>query len=298
VCARSLFERGLSRRLVLAGGAMAAVWPQAAGAADEFAALETRVNGKLGLSALDLASGRRIAHRAGEYVPMCSTFKAMAVAAVLARVDRGEERLERFVRYGPHDLLPYAPVTRAHVADGGMPLDGLCAAAIEQSDNTAANLILRSIGGPKGWTAYVRGLGDTVSSLDRYEPALNDVPPGQPRDATMPGAMLENLRRVLLGDALSSTSMIRLADWMVSCRTGLSRLRAGLPKDWRIGDKTGTGDSGASGDIAIAWAPGGPILISAYMFCARSTPDAVRDAGYADAARIVANAFRGSGAHG
>jgi len=293
------FARGLSRRLVLAGGAAAAAWPALAGDMNAaFTAIEGRVGGTLGLSALDLSTARRITHRAGDYYPMCSTFKLMAVAALLARVDRGEERLDRFVRYGPGDLLSYAPVTRAHVGDGGMRLDGLCAAAIEQSDNTAANLILAAIGGPRGWTRYVRALGDTASLLDRTEPALNDVPPGQQRDATTPGAMLENLHKVLAGGALSELSRNQLGVWMVACRTGLTRLRAGLPAAWRVGDKTGTGDSGASGDLAIAWTPGGAVLISAYMFCARSTPDAVRDAGYAEAARIVAQTFRGTRAHG
>jgi beta-lactamase class A len=263
-----------------------------------FAAIEARIGGRIGVAALDTVSGERLAYRANERFAMCSTFKAMAVAAALARVDRGLEHLDRFVRYSQADLLPYAPVTRAHVGAGGMAFGDLCAAAVEQSDNTAANLILESIGGPAGWTHFVRTLGDASSRLDRTEPALNTSIAGDARDTTTPLAMLADLQLVVLGKVLAPASRERLASWMVQCQTGLSRLRAGLPAAWRIGDKTGTGEHGASGDIAVVWRAGdAPVVIASYIRGAHAT-DAARDQAYAEVGRIVALAFNPKPTHG
>jgi len=268
-------------------------------AADQLGAIEARTGGRLGVAALDTSTGRRLAHRAGERFPMCSTFKALAVAALLAKVDRGAERLDRFVAYGRQDLLPYAPITSAHVRDGGMSLGGLCAAAIEHSDNTAANLILAQIGGPAGWTAFARALGDPISRLDRTEPALNEAEPGDARDTTAPQAMLADLRAVGVGGVLSEASRARLVGWMVDCQTGQARLRAGLPPSWRTGDKTGTGEDGTANDIAVAFAPGGSILITSYLTGAERVSDAQRDAAHAEVARVVVEAFRPeAAAHG
>lgn len=287
-----------SRRGVVAGAAASLLASPALAAAplaaDPFAAIEARTGGRLGVAALDVRTGARLARRADERFAMCSTFKAMLAAAALARVDRGLDRLDRFVPYGRADLLDYAPITRAHVGAGGMRLGDLCAAAVELSDNTAANLVLASIGGPPAWTRFVRALGDGASRLDQHEPALNDVPPGQARNTTTPAAMLADLRRVVLGDALSPASRERLTGWMVACKTGLSRLRAGLPPAWRIADKTGTWSDAhsLSGDIAVAWTPDGPIVIACYLAGADAASPAARDAAIADVARIVARSFR------
>jgi beta-lactamase class A len=280
-----------SRRDLLIGAA-AGVGGGWALAADRLGAIEAETGGRLGVAALDMATGRRLAHRAGERFPMCSTFKMLAVSALLAKVDRGGEDLARFVPYGPADLLAYAPVTRAHVGEGGMRLSALCAAAIEHSDNTAANLILARIGGPAGWTGFARAVGDPISRLDRSEPALNTAEAGDARDTTAPQAMLADLRAVAAGGVLSPTSRARLVGWMVDCQTGRSRLRAGLPQGWRAGDKTGTGDAGTANDMAIAFAPGGPILITSYLTGAVQASDAERDAAHAEVARVVVDAFR------
>ena len=282
------------RRLV--AGAAASLWAASASAADALAAVEAAVGGRLGVAALDVATGLRLAHRADERFPMCSTFKAMAVAAVLSRVDREADRLDRLVRYDESHLLDYSPVTRPRVGEGGMPLGDLCAAAIEKSDNTAANLILGSIGGPGGWTAFVRTLGDHASRLDRTEPTLNEARPGDQRDTTTPLAMLADLRVTLLGKFLSPISRERLSGWMMACDTGRARLRAGLPNDWRIGDKTGTGDHGSTNDIAFAMTERSSILIACYLTSAESASPAERDAAHARVGRIVVDAFRSSGA--
>lgn len=257
--------------------------------------LEASSGGRLGVYALDVATGATIVHRADERYPMCSTFKFLAVAAVLERVDRQRERLDRQIRYSQADLLGYAPVTRKNVATGSLSVGALCAAAIEYSDNTAANLLLASLGGPRAVTAFARSLGDAVTRLDRTEPDLNAGNPGDPRDTTAPRAMASDMRAILLGSVLSASLRAKLAGWMVDCRTGLSCLRAGFPHSWRVGDKTGSGGPvnavGASdtrNDIAIAWRPQGrPAIVAAYLTGSRLTSSG-SDAVLAGVARIVA----------
>jgi beta-lactamase class A len=209
---------------------------------ERLGAIEAREGGRLGVAVIDTESGQRVGHRGVERFPMCSTFKALAAAAVLKRVDEGEERLSRIVPYGPNDLLEYAPVTKARAAEGGMTVGDLCAAAIDWSDNTAANLILAVIGGPGGLTRFARSLGNSMTRLDRNEPSLNAGVPGDERDTTTPSAIAEDLRILLLGDMLSEPSRRQLEAWMIADKVGDRRLRAGLPRGWVVGDKTGSGD--------------------------------------------------------
>jgi beta-lactamase class A len=283
-----------TRRGAIFGAAVAVLAVAPASAAEEaFAPIEQRVGGRLGVAALDTSTGARLSYRAGERFALCSTFKLLAVSAVLASVDRGHMHLDHVIPYGPADLLDYAPVSRAHVKAGGLPLGDLCQAAIELSDNTAANLILRQLGGPAAVTAFVRSLGDPVTRLDRTEPTLNTAILGDPRDTTTPAAMLGDLRALSLGGVLSPGSRERLNGWLVACQTGKTRLRAGLRAGWRIGDKTGTGDNGTANDVAVAWAPGGPILIACYLTQAKRVTDADRDGVHAEVARLVVQQFRG-----
>ncbi|MBD8874066.1 class A beta-lactamase [Rhodanobacter sp. DHB23] len=253
------------------------------------AALERRHGGRLGVSILDTGNGRRCGHRADERFLMCSTFKVLAAGAVLAHVDQGVERLDRRVVFGRDAVLSWAPVTSHRVGAPGMSVAELCQAAITVSDNTAANLLLASLGGPAAVTAFVRRLGDPLSRLDRIEPALNVGSPGDLRDTTTPNAMLGNLHALLLGDALSAASRDRLATWMRATRTGLDKLRAGLPSGWRAGDKTGSGAYDETNDIAVFWPPRRkPLLVAAYL--AGSTADAAgRSAMLAEAGRIAAS---------
>lgn len=208
-------------------------------AAEHFAAIEARSGGRLGVAALDIGSGKRIDYRANERFAMCSTFKAVLAAAVLKRVDEHEQRLSDLVEYNETDLLDYAPVTKEHVKEGGMTVDALCAAAVEYSDNTAANLLLRTIGGPAALTRYLRSVGDRASRLDRIEPDLNTAIAGDERDTTTPAAMLENLRVLLLADALSAESLGILEGWLMQSKTGAATIRAGLPSTWRVGTRLG-----------------------------------------------------------
>jgi beta-lactamase class A len=229
------------------------------------AAYERETGGRIGLYAENLASGTKIAWRAEERFVMCSTFKASLAAFVLARVDRGEDRLDDMVTYGAQDLLDYAPVAKQNLAAGAMSVSDMCKAIVELSDNTCANLLLARSGGPAALTAFWRSTGDTVSRLDHNEPELNRSPPGDPHDTTTPAAMAGNLRRFVLGEVLSTHSRQHLTEWLVGCKTGNNRLRGGLPREWKIGDKTGNNGKDASGDIAIAWPnAGGPVLVCVY----------------------------------
>ena len=255
--------------------------------AKSIAAIEAKMDSRIGVAALDTGSGKRLDHRSEERFPMCSTFKFLAVAAVLKRVDQGKENLERFIRYDEKEILEYAPVTKAHLNDGGMTLGALCAAAIEQSDNTAGNLLLAAIGGPPGLTNFARNFGDDMTRLDRIEPELNSAIPGDERDTTTPAAMCSNMQRLLLSDVLSEPSRHLLEDWLRRNETGALMIRAGVPKTWSIGDKTGRGSNGATNDIAILHPPGrAPIVIGVYSIGSKAPSDD-RAAVVAEAARLV-----------
>jgi beta-lactamase class A len=257
-------------------------------AASQFAELERRNGGRLGVAALDTASGRRVGHRADELFALCSTFKFLAAAFVLARVDRGEEKLDRRVVFSDKDLVTYSPVTKEHVEPGSMSMAEICDAAVTLSDNTAGNLMLASFGGPFGLTSYMRSLGDRITRLDRIETELNEAKPGDPRDTTTPAAMLGTMQRLLIEDALSASSRNRLIGWLLVSKTGGKRLRAGLPADWRVGDKTGSGNNGTANDVAIAFPPGrAPILIAAYYTESAALSDDARNTVIAEAGRLA-----------
>ena len=254
-------------------------------------AIEARESGRLGVFVRDTGTGVTIGHRADERFPMCSTFKFMAAAGALKRVDEGAERLDRTIAYGPKDLLEYAPITKTHVADGGMTLGDLCAAAIDWSDNTAGNLVLATIGGPAGFTQFARSLGDAVTRLDRNEPTLNESLPGDPRDTTSPRAMAADMQKLLLGGALSEASRRQLQAWLISDKVGDKRLRAGLPSSWRIGDKTGSGERGSANTIAILWPPDGAPLIATVYYTESSAPMDARNAIHKEIGGLIAQTF-------
>jgi beta-lactamase class A len=255
---------------------------------DPFGELEASLGGRVGVFGLDTASGRALAHRADERFAMCSTFKWALAAAVLERVDREELRLDAEVRFDAGDLLDYAPLTTEHVGSGSMTIQELAEAIVTISDNTAANLLLPKVGGPAGLTAFFRTLGDSVTRLDRNEPMLNTNHPGDPRDTTSPRAMVGAMQRVLSGGRLSARSRTLLTRWMLGCKTGRDRLRAGLPKAWTVGAKTGTGRNGAANDVAVAWPPARrPIFVAAYLSDSKQPPERL-SAAHAEIGRIVA----------
>lgn len=257
----------------------------------QVAALETHLGGRIGVAAIDTGRGARLAHRSDERFAMCSTFKWVLAAAVLARQDQSAGILGQYLPYGPADLLPHSPVTGAHVTDGALSVRDLSEAVVEQSDNGAANLLLKFLGGPAALTDYLRSIGDRTTRLDRTETSLNENRRGDPRDTTTSNAMLRTMQAVLIGNVLSAASREMLLTWLKGCQTGLARLRAGLPQTWPAGDKTGTGENGAANDVAIAWPPQrAPILIAAYLSESHAPAEAL-DAAHARLGGIVAAAF-------
>lgn len=279
--------------LVGAARHAAAAEPRDGDLARRLARIEEESGGRLGVGLLDSGSGRLVAHRGGERFPLCSTVKALMAGAVLVRIDRGEDGLDRRLRYGPDDLVPYSPLTGPRAGGEGMSVAELCEAAVTVSDNTAANLLLATMGGPAGLTGELRALGDATTRLDRTEPDLNEAVPGDPRDTTTPEAMARSLGRLVLGDALVPASRALLTAWLVGCRTGDARLRAGLPGGWRVGDKTGSGERGTANDVAVLWPPGrAPLVLTVYLTGAETSPEA-RSATIAQVARAVAASLAG-----
>jgi beta-lactamase class A len=275
------------------GAARAAGLPDTLAA--DLARIELESGGRLGVAVLDTGSGTKIEHRGNERFPMCSTFKLVASAAVLKRVDEGKERLDRRITFAAGDIVVNSPVTKERTGGNGMTLAEICEAAMIVSDNTAGNLILATLGGPAGFTAYARSLGDSVSRLDRIEPELNEALPGDPRDTTTPLAMLGNLQKLVLGDALSAASKEQLTKWLLGNKTGDTRLRAQLPAGWRTGDKTGAGERGTNNDVGVLWPPEGkPIVVAAYL-TGTSAPADKRNATLAAVGRAIAAGGRRRG---
>jgi len=288
-------RRGLLKTVLLGASALVlrprlAVASNADDATAKLAALERQHGGRLGVSILDTGNGHRMAHRGDERFLMCSTFKLMAVATVLARVDRGSEKLDRRIVFGKDVVLSYAPITSHRVGAPGMSVAELCQAAITVSDNTAANLLLASLGGPAAVTAFVRSLGDPVTRLDRTEPDLNIASPGDIRDTTTPNAMLATMQKVLLGNALADSSREQLLAWLRACSTGADKLRAGVPAGWTVGDKTGSGAQNETNDIGILYPPRRkPLLVTVYYRPADASVDAAtRNAAIAAVGHIAA----------
>ena len=232
---------------------------------DAIARIEAQSGGRLGVALHDTGTGHRFAYRGDERFAMCSTFKLLLAGAVLARVQQRAEHLDRQVPIRGSDVIGHSPFTAKHVG-GTATVTELCRAMVVESDNGAANLMLAAIDGPAALTRFLRRSGDTATRLDRNEPSLNEAAPGDPRDTTTPRAMLGSAERLWLGPVLAPTHRARLTAWTIECRTGLDRLRAGLPRGWRAGDKTGTGDRGTYNDVAIFWPPRrGPVLVASYL---------------------------------
>ena len=258
--------------------------------AARLAALEASAHGRLGMAAFDTVDGSRLDYRSDERFPFCSTFKLMLVAAILARAAGQIALLDQRLHYRKSDLAHYSPISEKHVADG-MTVTELCAAAIQYSDNTAANLLMKILGGPAAVTAFARTLGDIEFRLDRWEPELNTAIPGDFRDTTTPAAMAHSLQRLTLGEVLTPLLRAQLLGWLRGNTTGNTRIRAGVPASWQVGDKTGTGDYGSTNDVAILMPPNrAPLFLALYF----TQPDKGAESNsevLAAATRIVVDSF-------
>ena len=260
----------LTRRELLAAslGMALASDATAASAASQLKRIHSRVGGRLGVHILDSQSGRRITIDDDSRFAMASTIKLSLAAALLWQVDHGAFPLTHELQVGRDDVLTNSPVVEPRVAAGvsAMSVRDLCTAAVTYSDNGATNVLLGAMGGPAALTAFVRSIGDEVTRFDRTEPELNSNLPGDERDTTTPRAMADTMLKIFTQDVLSLASRALLIEWMTAARTGLNRVRAGLPKTWQSGDKTGSGANGAFNDLVIAWPPGRrPILAAIYM---------------------------------
>jgi beta-lactamase class A len=252
------------------------------------AALEKQSGGRLGVAALNMADGRQLLHRADERFPLCSTFKMMLSAAVLAHEPA---LLKKRIRYTKKDLVPNSPVTEQHLAKG-MTVAALCEATLQYSDNAAANLLMKQIGGPAAVTAYARSIGDADFRLERWETELNSAIPGDARDTTTPLAMAKSLHKLVLGEGLPAAPRKQLKDWMLGNTTGDTRIRAGVPAGWPVADKTGAGSYGTINDIAVIWPPGkAPIVLAVYL-TQPGKDDKWRPEFHGEVAKVVIDAFR------
>ncbi|MGP3938474.1 class A beta-lactamase [Streptomyces sp. 6N106] len=265
------------------------------GLAQRLRALETEHGARLGVYALDTATGRTVTYRAGERFPICSVFKALAAAAVLRDLDHGGDVLARRIRYDAALVRRsgYSPVTsRAENLAEGMTVSELCAAAVSESDNTAGNLLLRLLNGPTGITRFCRSLGDGTTRLDRWEPELNSAEPWRKTDTTSPAALGGTFGRLLLGDALCPEDRRLLTDWLVANTTNGERFRKALPTDWVLADKTGGGDDyGVANDVGVVWPPKRQPLLLSLLSTTHDPAGPSDDLLVADATRMVADAL-------
>lgn len=260
------------RRLLLAVPLLAACGRAVAMPGASIEELESKYHAYVGVYAVDLASGRTLAHREDDPFAMCSTFKAYAVARVLQKTEQGELDLQQPFFIDPAALLPNSPVTAPH-AGATLSLAQLCAAALQRSDNAAANLILQAIGGPPAVTEFARSIGDERTRLDRWEIDLNSAIPGDPRDTSTPRSLGSGIQSLFTATVLGQPQRHQLEDWMRANVT--SSMRAGLPPGWTTADKTGSGDYGSTNDVGIAYGPNGQrVLLSVMTRSQSADPDA------------------------
>ncbi|MBU2654627.1 class A beta-lactamase, partial [Acidomonas methanolica] len=234
-------------------------------------AVEQTSGGRLGAFVLDIGSGRSFGWRADERFCHCSTFKLSLAAMVLRESDVGRLDLTETLSFSKADIVGYSPVVEENLAAGGLSILALAKAVQITSDNAAANVLMRRLGGPEAVTRFWREIGDDTSRLDGYEPSVNVIPPGTEANSTTPHAMADTVHRIVLGDVLSKGSRERLQAWMAATRSGQNRIRAGIPADWRGYDKTGTGMRPGLGnktnDLAVLVPPGGrsPLVVIGYF---------------------------------
>ncbi|MFD5505682.1 class A beta-lactamase [Streptomyces sp. NPDC127061] len=257
--------------------------------ARQFEDLERKYDARLGVYAIDTGTGREVTHNDGERFAHASTFKALAAGAVLRKYSLGG--MDEVIKYSKKDLVSDSPVSERHVGTG-MSLSALCDAAVRFSDNTAANLLLDRLGGPRGLDAVLADIGDDVTRMEHREPELNRWSPGATSDTSTPRALAGDLRAFVLGDLLGNGERAQLTKWLRTNTTGAELIRAGMPRGWVVGDKTGSGGTyGTRNDIAVVWRPdGAPVVVA--ILSNRFQEDAEYDnALIAEAASVVAEAL-------
>ncbi|MDO9608054.1 MAG: class A beta-lactamase [Brevundimonas sp.] len=253
--------------------------------------LETRHGGRLGFAALDVGSSRRVLWRSQERFPFCSTFKPFLAAATFQRVERDEESLDRAVRITQADMIPHAPVTEKAVGRT-LTIRELMQATVEVSDNPAANILIREMGGIAVWRSWWPTFGDTTTVISRLEPDLNTALPNDPRDTCLPEQTLANIREMAFSDRLTPEHDALLQGWLIASPTGPNRIKACVPEGWSVAHKTGSGANGTTNDIAMLTPlTGSPVIVAAYFTGAASATEDARDAVIAEATRRALKAL-------
>ena len=294
-------QGGFDRRTLIGGAgalALAGCYPRREGpkAEDEpppflLSDLEARHGGRLGVAAMDMGSQRRVSWRGQERFPFCSTFKAFLAAAPLQRVQREEERLDRVVPVTRADMIPHAPVTEKAIGRT-LTIRELMQAAVEVSDNPAANILIREMGGIAVWRSWWPTFGDTTTLISRLEPDLNTALPNDPRDTCLPDQTVANIRELAFSGRLTPAHDQLIQSWLIASPTGPNRLKAGVPQGWTVAHKTGTGANGTANDVGMAIPlSGAPVLLTAYFTGATEATDDQRDAVIAEATRRVFKAL-------
>ncbi|WP_158088254.1 class A beta-lactamase [Kocuria massiliensis] len=254
-------------------------------AAQKLRDLETRLDGRIGVHAINTGTQVRFGYRSTERFLFCSVGKVLAVSAILHRAASDSTLLTRHIPIAADDILAYAPVTSQHVG-GSMSVEDLCHAAITVSDNTAANLLVEVCGGPSAVTEFVRGAGDVVTRVDRTEPTLNDA--DADLDTTTPSAFCTTLGNLALESVLTPEHRLRLTTWLKANTTGADQIRAGVPDGVTVGDKTGAGSHGESNDVAVLWpTKGSPVILSIFTVSSHTQDTALQKEAIAEATRIV-----------
>lgn len=255
----------------------------------EFSQLEKKFDARLGVYAIDTGTNQTISYRPNERFAFASTYKALAAGVLLQQ--NSTEKLNEVVTYTKEDLVDYSPITEKHI-DTGMTLGEIAEAAVRYSDNTAGNILFHKIGGPKGYEKALRQMGDRVTMSDRFETELNEAIPGDIRDTSTAKAIATNLKAFTVGNALPDDKRKVLTDWMKGNATGDKLIRAGVPTDWVVGDKSGAGSYGTRNDIAIVWPPNrAPIIIA--ILSNKDEKEAIYDNQLiAEATEVIVNALR------
>ncbi|GED59270.1 BBI family class A beta-lactamase [Brevibacillus formosus] len=254
----------------------------------KFAALENKFDARLGVYAIDTETDLAVAYREDERFAFASTYKALAAGAVLHQ--KPLEELDKVITYTKDDLVTYSPITEKHVATG-MTLREVADAAVRYSDNTAGNLLFKELGGPKGFEAALRQIGDGVTTSERYETELNEAKPEDIRDTSTPKALATSLRAYTVGNVLPSDKQKILIEWLQGNTTGAKLIRAGVPKDWKVGDKTGAASYGTRNDIGIIWPPNKKPIVIAVLSKRDKQDAAYDDALIAEATKIAVDAL-------
>ena len=254
----------------------------------KLAQLERKYDARIGVYAIDTGTNSTVEYRPNERFAYASTYKAFAAAILLQK--KSTEKMNEVIKYTEEDLVSYSPITEKYV-NTGMTLFDLSEAAVRFSDNTAGNLILEALGGPSGFERSLRKIGDTVTEVNRYEPDLNDFTPGDSRDTSTPKALATNLKKVALNGFLSDDKQAIFFDWIKGNATGDTLIRAGAPKDFVVGDKSGAASYGTRNDVAIVWRPNKEPIVIAIMSRYNSEDAKYDDKLIEEAANITLNSF-------